>query len=206
MNIISLSPAMNNRLLFDHVLLDQADNYKKPTDECVTRDDYILGHMWVVRDLVSRFRSHFPETRRMTDDMASVGLEALTFFVSEGRPFDYNSVQAFIHGRIRDFINDNRSVFSASTRTNRRREENSEPMEYHFAIPIYEDITGEDDYSTSYVDILDAVESLAETDKEHMHTLIMAALNRNHDIDEATLTEDERAAIVRLSEIGRDLL
>ncbi len=207
--VISLSPTMTKRMGFEHDLLDTADTYKMTMAEIGTnKDRFILGHMWLVKDLVSRFRAHWPETRRMTDDLCSTGLEALTEYANNNLPalWAYNPVQAFLHGRMRDYINDNRSTFSASRATNQRREQDDAPLEYNFALTLNESLVQEDDYSPSYVDILDAIETLAETDREHMHTLIMTFLNTEHQIDEATLTDEERAAIARLSQIGRDLL
>ena len=53
----------------------------------------------------------------------------------------------------------------------------------------------------SPVDILDSLERLRGSDKEEMDTLIKMFLVQNHNIDEASLSEDEREAIERLSEI-----
>lgn len=202
--IISLSPTMQRRMGFNHYLMDQAD--KKEAKDCKTEDEMITGHIWMVKDMVSRFRAHWPETRRLTDDLVSVGLEALTEFFRDDNLFDFNRVNSFIHDRMRDYINDNRSAFGASRAVNYRRQQKGEPLEYHFTIQLNDELVGEDDYSTKYVDILDAVERLAETDREDMHTLILHFLNHNHKIDEASLSNEERAAVERLSEIGRDLL
>jgi hypothetical protein len=178
--------------------------WRKEADECNGRDELILGHLWMVKDMVSRFRAHWPEARRFTDDLVSVGMEAMTEFFT-GNEYDFNKLNYFMHNRMRDFVNYNRSTFSASTKTNERREAANRPLEYNYAGQIIDDITGEDDYHVSYVDILDAVERLAEVDQEDMHTLILHFLNRNHEIDEASLTDDEKAAIARLSEIVRSL-
>jgi hypothetical protein len=217
--IISLSPTMTRRLNFQHDLMNDVDDYTLEDEEVMpiikrtiagdaaARDTLILGFMWLAKDVVCRYRAHFPETRRFTDDMCSVGLEALTEFVSnlEQPAQFYNRAQAFINDRIRDFINDNRSVCSASRATNYRLKTADEPLEYHFAETFYEDAHGEDDYAPGFVDILDAIECLKEADKEEMHTLITMFLRQNHNIDEASLTDDERSAIEKLSEIGASL-
>jgi hypothetical protein len=221
MNVISLSPAMNRRLSFEHELKDLIDERslhgealeaevrkwlktRKPED----RDDLILAMMWLPMDYVARFRAHWVETRRFTDDMFGVGLEALTEYVNVLQTDEdfLKSVSQFIHNRIRDFVNDNRSTISASRATNQRRDQEDRPLEYNFAQQLSEGMVGVDDLNPCYVDILDAVERLAECDREDMHNLITMFLKQEHGIDEASLSDEERQAVERLSEIGRDLL
>jgi len=218
-SIISLAPTMTRRLNFRHDLMDNVDDYKLKDDDVMptikatiagdqeARSNLILGFMWLAKDVVSRYRAHFPETRRFTDDMCSVALEALTEFVNNlEQPANfYNRTQAFIQRRIKRFINDNRSVASASFNTNERRMYADEPLTYVFAQTYYEDSVGEEDYAPGFVDLLDAIEVLKETDKEEMHTLITMFLRQNHNIDESSLTEDERNAIEKLADIGASL-
>lgn len=219
--VISLSPTMTRRLNFTHDLMDSVDEYALHGTELQQqiynwieesrqegRDAVILGNMWLVKDYVSRFRAHWPETRRFTDDMCGVGLEALTEYVDslKSRTGFLNGLKQFIHNRIRDFVNDNRSQFSASRATNQRREQEEEPVEYNYAQQLNESVIGKEDLNPSYVDILDSIESLAECDHEEMHDLIHFFLEQEHGIDEASLSDEQRQAIERLSDIGRDLL
>ena len=218
-SIISLGTNMNRRLLFRHSLMDQVDEYKLKEDEVMSiikatiagddksRQRLILGHMWLAKDVVCRFRAHFAETRRMTDDMASEALEALTEFVNElKQPANFfNRAQARIHNRVRSYINDNRAICSASRSTNARRQQKDQPLEYYFAEHFSEEFHGEEDFNPGFVDILDAVERLREADKEQMHTLITMFLSQNHNIDESDLTEDEREVIEYLSGLGGKL-
>ena len=213
--VISLTPTMTKRMGFEHELFDSLNVDSTPVGfdkieklaQTLSRDDLILASLYLVKDMVSRYRAHFPETRRMTDDLVSVGLEALTEFCDQMKNADEyrNKLNRFLNHRMRDYINDNRSMFSASRATNERRLQSGEPLEYNFATQYSDELNGEDDYSPNYVDLLDEVEALAETDREHMYHLIMLALNKNHNIDEASLTDEERAAIDRLSEIGAGL-
>lgn len=218
-NVISLSPTMQKRLNFSHPLMDNVDDYKMNEGQTPAaivaaakgdqqaQDDLIMGFMWLAKDVVCRYRAHFAETQRFTDDMASVALEALTEFVRKNdspRGF-FNRAQSTISGRIRDFINDNRSTFSAGKTTNQKRMAAGEPTEYNFAVQYSDDFVGEDDVQLEYVDILDAVEQLRDVDKEQLHSLITLFLKQNHNIDEASLSEDEKIAIEKLSEIGERL-
>jgi hypothetical protein len=214
-SIISLAPTMTRRLNFKHPLFDDVDDYKIPEEEVmsfikgairgnqIARDGLILGYMWLAKDVVMRYRAHFPETRRFTEDMVSVSLEALTEVVNSlDQPANlHNKIQAFVQSRIRDFINDNRSISSSSIRTNFRRQSDDKPLEYNFSQQLTEDI-GEEDYHPDFVDILDSVEQLQQVDKEQMFNLIHMFLRQNHNIDEASLSEDEQNAIERLSEIA----
>ncbi len=219
--VISLSPTMTRRLNFQHPLMDQVDEYKLSAEATTklikflpigsikwANDELIMGHLWLAKDVVSRFRAHWPETIRMTDDMVSEALEALTEFVSIS-DFDefnfFNKCQQFIVIRVTIYINDNRSICSASRTTNLRRFAEGLPLEYHFTEPIRNDFMGQEDPNPSYVDILDSVERLRETDREHLHTLITMFLKQDHDIDEESLSDEEREAIAKLSEIGKNL-
>jgi DNA-directed RNA polymerase specialized sigma subunit len=205
--VIDLAPSMQQRLNFKHDLLDEAPAYERDYKDSEDRDGYILGHLWLVKDVVMRYRSHFPQTRRFTEDMVSVGLEALTDYASvkEHGERTRNGLQTKINHQIRDFINDYRADFGASRRTNERRAAKGAPLEYVFATKLKNDLMGEDFYDTAYVDILDAVESLAEADREHLHSLITLFLERDHGIDEASLTPQEQAALDWLSKIGENL-
>lgn len=219
--IISLSPTMTRRSNFEHLLMDQVDDYKfseEEANELIRRipglgehwalGELIMGYLWLAKDVVCRFRAHWPETIRMTDDMASEALEALTEFVNNS-DYDesnfFNGCQQFIVKRVTVYINDNRSICSASRTTNERRAASGQPLEYHFPVPIHDDSMGECDPNPSYVDLLDAMESLREADREHLHTLITMFLEQDHDIDEESLSDEEREAIAKLSEIGKNL-
>ncbi len=218
--IISLSPTMTRRSNFKHLLMDEVDSYKLTPErnqivikklclgDRLVRDDAILSHLWLAKDVVCRFRAHWPETVRMTDDLVSEAMEALTEFVDDPDCFPsefFNKCQQFIVKRVTVYINDNRSICSASRTTNERRASKKHPLEYHFTQPVRDYAMGIEDPNPSYVDILDSIESLKETDREHMHTLITLFLEQDHDIDEESLSQEERKAIDKLSEIGKNL-
>jgi DNA-directed RNA polymerase specialized sigma subunit len=212
---------MKYKHAFDHPLMNLAGDYIIPRGERKAavdkwlatrkqedRDAIILGTMWIVKDLVQRFRAHWPETKRFTDELVSEGVTSLTEFIDGLESSDdfFERVSQFIHSRMRDFINDNRCAFSASARTNRRRQADDKPLEYHYAVSIQEQAIGRLDSSLQYVDIMDAVEQLADCDREDMYYLITMFLEQDHGIDEASLTDEERETVERLSDIGRNLL
>ena len=143
-NIILLSPTMTRRANFAHPLMDLVDDYKLSEEEnleaikkiCLgdksVRDELILGHLWLAKDVVSRFRAHWPETIRFTDDMVSEAMEALTEFVEKSDCFPsefFNKCQQFIVTRLIFYINDNRSICAASKTTNQRRAAECLPLE-----------------------------------------------------------------------------
>jgi len=206
-SVIDLSPTMQRRMNFEHDLLDDANDYRCAAEDATSRDQVILGYMWYVKDIVMRYRAHWPETRRFTDDMVSVGFEALTKYANEhfGVDWDDNVLQRSIVSRVSDYVNDNRAIVSASRSTNARRLRAGEPLEYEFA-KRYRDNVGTSDEGYTYVDILDSIERLAETDKEQMRDLILMFLEQDHDIDEASLSDEERRAVEKLAEIGKELI
>ena len=222
--IIRLKPTMQKRLNFKHELLDHVDDYKmskEDTEPAVQkfldsrskedRDVIIMGYLWLAKDVVCRYRSHWPEVRCMTDDLASQAMVSLTEFVDQLKVWStqqgfFSKCQAYINDQLRDYINDNRSTFTASRETNARREASGEPTEYNFASEYSDELNGEQDFHPNYVDILDSVERLAEVDHEQMRDLISHFLEQDHNINEAELNNDEREALDKLSQIGRDLL
>ncbi len=218
--VISLSPTMNRRANFRHLLMDKVDDYKLSKENSLkaieklclgdksVRDTVIFDYLWLAKDVVCRFRAHWPETVRMTDDLASEAMEALIEFIDNtdcSASEFFNKCQQFIISRVTIYINDNRSICAASRTTNQRRAAAGRPLEYNFAEPFWDYRIGRDDPNLCYVDILDSIERLAETDKEHIHTLITVFLEQDHNIDEESLSEEEREAIVKLSEIGKNL-
>lgn len=224
--IISLRPEMLNRLEFDHEFFDNVDDYKLPIEEqegilesyILTRDkelrdQLVLGFLWVAKDFVCRFRAHFPSTIPMTDDLCSVGMEALVDFFEDKKsklasPVDvelvFNRIRQFIHSRMRDYINDNRSMFSACTRTNRYREQAGEPTEYNFTAELSEELTGMEVNDPLIVDILDTIEAMNDIDAEEMRDLVLGFLEQNHNISEEELTDDERRSLEKLTELVRN--
>lgn len=224
-SIISLSPSMKRRLPFDHEFMDEVgkgvyDLTPEQVAEVATRysqhkskdDQYILtmSHMWLVRDFVCRFRGHFPETHPMTDDLVSVGIEALTEFVAQKfESFNtqqkfFTTLQGFIYERMRAYINDNRSAFSASLKTNKRRQNSDEPLEYCFAAEVNDDLMGGESNDPFLVDILDSIEQLNDVDTEEMRDLVYQFLKQNHNISEEELTDAEREALEKLTTYVRN--
>ena len=193
--IISLSPSMQRRLNFEHPLLDQTEEYKKDLVDCQSRDDFILGHMWLVKDLVMRFRAHWPQTRRFTEDLVSVGLETLTKRASSWDAQTLNSLQAAIHEDMRKFINDFRSISAASHSTNARRDADEKPLEYNFAKRLNERLVGCRDDGPAWIEFMDSLQRLKEADQEHMRELVYRFLESEHGIDPETLSDGEIKAI-----------
>jgi len=226
--IISLNPSMKKRLDFDHPLMDTIPAGKagkmggietiarlksyRATGSMEDRDALLMGNLWMVKDLVCRFRAHWPETLHMTDDLVSEGLVAITEFISERcegldtqKQF-YGKAQQFIHSRLRDYINNTRSSFAASVKTNRRRQKDDKPLEYNYATEHNDELNGVQDFDPCYVDVLDSIEALADCDREEMQEMILMFLQHDHNIAEADLSDDERAALDKLSKMGEDLL
>lgn len=224
-SIISLNSSMKRRLPFDHDFMDEVGKgFYDLTPEQVglvlvryiadrsADDTYILtmSHMWLVRDLVCRFRGHFPETHPMTDDLVSVGIEAVSDFLLEEVEEDFTqqkffeNLQWFIHERMRAYINDNRSAFGASLRTNKRRLQNEEQMEYNVAVEVNDDVMGCEVNDPYLVDVLDAIEQLNDVDAEEMRDLVLHFLKQNHNIDEEELSAEERASLEKLTEFVRN--
>lgn len=214
--IISLSPGMRFRLSFSHDLFDLQKEHIKTRDfddeaakylKGGDRDDFLMRSIWLVKDVVSRFRAHFPETVKFTDDMVSEGVFALTEFITklaDATSF-YNRATARIHDRLRDWINNNRSICSASRSTNYRLQKEERPLEYHFVESIPIETLGEEHYSLEFVDILDSIEALRATDKEEMVALIQMFLDQEHGIDEESLTDEELRLITKLAGVGINL-
>lgn len=221
-SIISLKPSMKKRLDFDHELMDEVGYYKlskEQTQPIIERylesrspdDAYILGmsYLWVVKDLVCRYRAHWPQVLYMTDDLVSVGMSALFEFVDgykeepKERIF-YSKMLRQVEGRLRDYINDNRSAFGASRESNARRERTDKPLEYNYARELHEEITGGDIDDPYFVDILDAIESLNTVDAEEMRELVLKFLDQNHHISEDELTPEEQVALEKLTDLVRN--
>lgn len=222
--IISLNSAMKRKLPFDHDFMDEVGKgiYDLTPEQIVpilnryietrTEDDkYILTmcHMWLVRDLVCRFRAHFAETIPMTDDLVSVGIEAVADKLEKKlRPMSqqnfFEELQSFIHNRMRDYINNNRSAFGASTRTNRYRQEAGEPLEYNVASEVNDELMGGEVNDPFLVDVLDSIEALTEVDAEEMRDLVIKFLKQNHNISEEELTDEERSSLEKLTQLVRN--
>lgn len=224
--IISLKTSMQQRRDFDHPLMDEVGFYKLEPEQCQTiikryiqtrteDDQYILTqcYMWVVKDMVCRFRAHWPQTLNMTDDLVGVGLEALSQFIKEGDklgvkpiPFPeqeiqfFNRIQSFIHNRMRTYINDNRSTFGGSAKTNERRKREGEELEYNFAGEIKDEITGGEVCEPWIIDLLDSMECVNDADAEEMRDKVLEFLKDEHGI---TPTKRELLALDELLETLR---
>jgi len=226
--IISLNPSMKKRLDFDHPVMDMIEQGESgkmggtttmtlvrrfaDTGSTQDRDDLVMGWLWLAKDLVCRFRAHWPQTLNMTDDLASEAMVALSEFVTDRtsaiktpKEF-YSKCQQFVHTRLRDYINDNRSTFASSTRTNRNRQRDDQPLEYNYACEHNEELNGATDFDPCYVDVLDSIEALQDCDKEEMQEMILMFLQHDHDIAEADLSDKERAALEKLSKMGENLI
>lgn len=231
-SLISLKTTMKRCVPFEHEFMDEVGKgfYDLTPEQIVpvleryletrTEDDkYVLtmSHMWLVRDLVGRFRAHFPEMIPMTDDVVSVGIEAVSEFLMgldeklcekiEGKPTQqqfFSKLQAFIHERMRAYINDNRSAFGACFSTNWQRQKSDEPLEYGFAAEVSDEIMGSEVNDPYLVDVLDAIEQLNDVDAEEMRDLVLHFLKQNHNIDEEELSAEERSSLERLTEFVRN--
>lgn len=222
-SIISLGPSMKRRLPFDHEFMDEVGKgvYDLTPEQLVpvlqmfvntkSEDDryiLIMSHMWLVRDLVCRFRAHFPETQPMTDDLVSVGIEAVHDFFDTLEQFKnqqqvFERLQAFTQQRMRDYINDNRCTFGASRDTNNRRLRDGKPLEYNFATEVNDELMGGEVNDPYLIDVLDSIEALNDVDAEEMRDLVFHFLKQNHNISEEELTAEEREALERLTEYVR---
>lgn len=223
-NVISLNPTMQQRMNFDHELLNNVNDWKLEKEETEPiilryletkrqeyRDTLILGHLWLAKDVICRFRAHWPETRNMTNDIASEAIIALTEFVNcfenwKGQQEFFNHCQWFIHARVRDYINNNRSAFSASTRTNQNRKANNEPLEYNFACEFNDELFGVNIDSSYMVEVCDSIEVLGNVDLEEIRDRVLFLLDTNHDVSEKDLTHKEKESLKKLIQyLERDI-
>lgn len=243
--IIDLAPTMQIRLNFEHPLFDNVDDYKIEVDDLplerfiefrdpADRDTIILAMMWLAKDVVSRYRGHFPSIRHLTDDLCGESLLYLTEFVENLELDDmddfFNKVQNHIRWRLRDYINDNRSTFSASRAQNERIEEEGGEPEYNFAVEYCDEFnskTCEDFEAIDYldeiitfvrmfrsneipmdeakVDFMDAIDRIAEVDHEELRELVLGYLSSEHDIQEEELTPSQASLLEAVATIGRKL-
>jgi len=217
-SVISLSPSMKKRLSFDHPVMDLSEKMEPEQGEALivrflenktkeVADQIIMGYLWVAKDLVSRFRAHWPQVIYMTDDLAGEAMTALSTFVWDLEEFTtekkfFNTLQASTHNHLRDYINKNRSAFSASTRTNFNRQKAEQELEYNYAAEYSDDLNGETDYHPAFIDIMDEIEQLQDVDQERMRDLIYQCLSQDHQINEEELTQDEKDFIERLIKTG----
>lgn len=219
--IISLTPSMQNRLNFDHELLDHVDDWKLEKEETEPvalryletgskedRDALIMGYLWLAKDLVCRYRAHWPETICLTDDLASEAILVLTEIVEDLKTWTnqqefFNYCQWYICQRLRDYINDNRSICAASRATNWRRLQENQPLEYNFACEFNDELYGVNMDSSYLVDVRDAIEALGDADLEEIRDRVLYYLDAEHGISEKDLSREERASLRKLVEYLR---
>lgn len=152
-SVIRLRPGQNQSLIFEHELLDTANDYKLTPEQLksASREDQILANMWLVRRVVGRYLFHWPLTEPQTDDMVSAGLEGLMECIDL---LDPNTVMNAIKNRIEEMLNDSRSMVTSSLRTNRRRSEENKPLEYGAMETLHPNV-GRDDPELGIIDHLD---------------------------------------------------
>lgn len=240
--VISLKTTMQRRMNFRHELLDYVDAYKiemealKPiissylkTKSKEDRDKIVLGTLWMAKDVVCRFRAHFPETRIMTDELASEAILAVHNFldIMEDDNWFSNRLQAFIHNSVRNYINDNRSTFSGSRETNFRRIKLGQEPEYNFAVEYNDELVGEEHDGFHFVDMLadlksfldayrkgeipitpemvdfvDSIERLLHIDYEEMRDLVLGHLQKDYHLSEEELTDQQQKLLSDMLKIG----
>jgi len=155
-SIIRLRPGQNQSLVFNHELLDTANDYKLTDAELkeATWENQILANMWLVRRIVGRYLFHWPSTEYLTDDMVSAGLEGLADCVDLT---EQNTVMNAIKNCIEQMLNDQRSMVRSSLMTNRRRMEEGKPLEYAAMEPLHPNV-GDADVELGIIEHLDELD------------------------------------------------
>jgi len=221
MNIIRLSAGQKRRLKVDHPLLDGA---KKVSDDDVldamtrfvegddsARDELIMGQMIVVKNIVGRYLANWTETLRFEEDMVSEAMVAVIETVDALRSDEtednfHGRVRMNIRTRIEVMLNDSRSMFAPHRKTNFQRLSDGKELEYNYATQLREDLdAGKMDDGVEWVDMLDELEHLGEQDQEHFRALILRCMEKEHNLEEADLSDDELAALNNLARMVCDL-
>lgn len=240
--VIDLSPSMQRRLNFRNELLDGVDFYKVELEDLMPvieryidkrsnadKEVIVLGMMWLAKDVVCRFRAHFPEVRNMTDDLASEAVLALNEFVNkiEDTEVIFNRLQKFIISRCTAYINDNRCAFGASKSTNDRRLREGRETEYNFAVEYNDELVGKESEAFELVDMLtdlkffleayrngeipitpemidfvDSIERLVQVDFEEMRDLVLGHLKNDFGLAEDKLTDSQQSLLEDLIKLG----
>jgi hypothetical protein len=203
MNIIRLTKGQKNCSKVEHPLLDMSQPMtEEDLAEAKDRDSIILGHLYFVKIIVGRFLANWPETRRFEEDMVSEGVLALTKYADDtwksgSVPSDFQpTCWTKIRVAIEDMLNRDRSTSAPSRREQWREiEEGREPI-YHYARTFNEKLeAGESSYDPEFIDILDELDFLSETDREALYTVIIKCMEQDHGILESEITDDEKQAI-----------
>lgn len=217
MNVIHLSKGQRKKVEFDHPVLklgkkmNEADILAEFNKDSPDTDKLIMGHLYCVKNIVSRLLAHWPETQRFQEDMVSEGMAALVEAVADFDPNE-DGLEEFaaimfrkIQQAIEVMLNDNRSTFGASRTTNYKRVNNEEEPEYNYAASLREDLdAGRMSDQYDWVDMLDDVEHLTSQDKEYFRELILLFMERNHNLSVEDLTESELEAINQLAKMFGD--
>jgi len=221
MNIIRLSAGQKRRLKVEHPLLDGA---KKVSDADVldsmtrfvegdqsARDELIMSQMITVKNIVGRFLANWTETRRFEEDMVSEGVMAViqtvdALLTDEVTDNFHGKIQTNIRTGIEVMLNDSRSMFAPHRKTNFARLAEGRDLEYNYASQLREDLdAGKMDDGVEWVDMLDELEHLGEQDKEHFRALILRCMEKDHNLEEADLSEKELAALNNLARMVCEL-
>lgn len=228
-SIIHLKSWQKKRFKFHHPLLDTCRPIPEDTVPSLVgkvlagdkeaRQELIMGHLILVKWLVGRYLYHWRETRRFQDDICSEGVAAVVEYVDQitaDRKDDFRAVLVVkIKFAIEVYLNDMRTLVSASRATNFRRLKDGELPEYHYHTQLEGHSASEDgaaeysnreastyDDTPEYIDLLDSLERLKEIDSEEMVDMVLLVLEQQHQLLEEDLTERERELIHRLSSIG----
>ena len=216
MNIIKLTKGQKRLMKVEHPLLD---NTKLMTDEQVIdawgandKDGLIMGHFFFIKIIVGRFLAHWPETRRFEEDMVSEGLVAVTETVNKVMeayrlPEDFQAtVWTKIRVGIEIMLNRDRSLFAPGTTKQWEEVKAGREPIYNYAKQFNENLEGgAEDPSLEFIDILDELEHLTEEDRENFQMIVYRCMERDHNILESDLTEDEVDRITNITKAITEL-
>ena len=215
MSIIHLTEGQKHCSRVEHPLLDFTEKMEEgdaldamhrsfDENESVrkqAKDELIMGHLYCVKNIVGRFLANWTESKRFEDEMVSEGLVAVTSAVQQMTEDDtYEDLVKLIWSRVKYYIevmlNDLRSSFSPTRRENYNNVEEGKEAIYNYAQTLQEGIDyGGPDIGPEFIDMVDDLEVLSETDKEHFRHLITQCMDTNYDIAEANLTEKDKESI-----------
>lgn len=214
MNLIHLTSRQTKQAKFNHPLLEnskelEADVLDKLIEFYIAShdktafDDLILGNLILVKWVVGRFLYHWPESREFEDDMASEGIVAITEIVT-GLTEVLPGVQlramivARVKGKIERYLNDNRSLVRASTRTNQRRFREGKDLEYTNTVQLDERAVSALDDNLAAIDILDSLDSIESIDNEELIDAVMLAIEHHPQLLESELSLPLKELIERI--------
>ena len=185
-------------------------------------DVLVMGNLVLVKWLVGRYLYHWPESWRFEEDMCSEGITAVVQGIGEiDGPVGGGAIRAVLVVKIKkaieEYLNDFRSPVYASLSTNYRRIRDGREPEYNYTESLGAERQCDEGRSVSsgntrdvgvyddtpaYIDVLDSLEHLKAIDSEEMVDLILLAIERQHNLLETDLTDDDRKLIACLSSIA----